>query len=195
MKDKRLRGELLFPPLNIKSALLWAKAELAQAGVDEGWRDARLLLAYALNCKIEYVTAYPEALLSASEMAKFSDYIHQRRERAPVSRIIGTREFWSLPFEIGPAVLDPRPDSEILVEAVIKDHASKQAPLRILDLGTGSGCLLLALLSEYPIAVGVGIDIDFAALQVAQKNARLLNLASRCVFRARQLGQGVKRNF
>ena len=108
--------------------------------------------------------------------------IRRRAAGEPVARILKRREFWSLEFEIGPAVLDPRPDSEILVEAVLDRLGDRTRPWRILDLGTGSGCLLLALLSELPAAQGLGLDASPEAVALARRNARRLGLDERVGF-------------
>ena len=163
-------------------ALTWAAAALHAAGVDGARRDARLLLARALGTGVEQVFGYPDRVLDGRQAADFTALVHRRAQREPVSRILGRREFWSLDLKITSATLDPRPDSETLVEAVLARIDDVAAPLAILDLGTGSGCLLLALLSELPRARGLGVDIDSAALVVARENAASLGLASRADF-------------
>jgi release factor glutamine methyltransferase len=114
--------------------------------------------------------------------ARFGRMTARRAPREPVSRILGRREFWSLEMKVTPATLDPRPDSESLVGAVLARIAEPSAAIRILDLGTGCGCLLLALLSELPRARGLGVDIDLEALAAARDNARGLGLAARAGF-------------
>jgi release factor glutamine methyltransferase len=117
-----------------------------------------------------------------AELEAFEGMVARRCRREPVSRILGRREFWSLPFEVGPATLDPRPDSETLVSAVLSEIGDRAADLSIIDLGTGTGCLLLALLSELPQATGAGIDISAEAIEVARRNATALGLAARARF-------------
>lgn len=129
-----------------------AAARLAAAGVDDPMREVRILEREA-----------PDA-------PTFEAFIARREKREPVAYILGRKEFWSLDFGVSPAVLIPRPDSETLVETALKE-LKQTSPQRILDLGTGSGCLLIALLTEYPSATGVGIDISPAALAVATRNA------------------------
>jgi release factor glutamine methyltransferase len=166
----------------VAQALDAAAARLRDAGVDGARRDALLLLAAALNEELAAVRARPEWVLDGSAQARFDSYVDRRAGREPVSRILGTREFWSLPFAISADTLDPRPDSETLVAAVLTHIGDRTAPLTILDLGTGSGCLLLALLSELPAARGLGIDVSKAAVGVARRNAVDLGLAGRSAF-------------
>lgn len=160
-----------------------AAARLREAGVEGARRDARLLVAKAADMTPAQVLAYPERALAAGHLREAETLVARRARREPVSRIIGRREFWGLDFVIDPHVLDPRPDSEVLVRAVLDLVAERRdEPLRILDLGTGSGCLLLALLSELPGARGLGTDISREALAVAQRNAVHLGLAERASF-------------
>jgi len=103
----------------------------------------------------------------------------RRVRREPMAYILGEREFWGLPFKVSPAVLVPRPDSETVIEAVLSLMPDRQRPWRILDLGLGSGCLLLTLLREYPQARGAGLEASAEALAVAEENARALGVADR----------------
>ncbi len=105
-------------------------------------------------------------------LEQVDDFIRRRRQNEPVSKIIGKRGFWTLDLTVNGDVLDPRPDSETLIEAVLKTYPDRTQPYRILDIGTGSGCLLLALLSEYPNATGLGVDKSPAALAVACQNGQ-----------------------
>ena len=164
-------------------ALDSAAARLQRAGVARSRRDARLLLAAALGAGPELLVGHPERSLSAAEAIRFDDLVSRRAAREPLSRILGRREFWGLEFRLSPAVLDPRPDSETLIEALLEALPQRGAELRILDLGTGSGCLLLALLSELPGAEGLGIDISRQAVAEAAGNAAALGLDARARFR------------
>ncbi|MDH3593669.1 MAG: peptide chain release factor N(5)-glutamine methyltransferase [Rhodospirillales bacterium] len=167
----------------IGTALDRAAESLGAAGVEQPRRDARLLLAEALGGGAALITGYPERQLDAAEVDRFAALIRRRSAREPVSRILGRRDFWSLTLRVTPHVLDPRPDSETLVEAVLARIGDRDAALQVLDLGTGSGCLLLALLSELPRARGLGVDISPSALSTARENARVLDLSSRAEFR------------
>ena len=153
---------------------------LRAAGVESARREARLLLAHALGRPAEWLLAHPEAAVPAP--ADMAALVERRTRREPLSHILGEREFWSLSFRTGPAVLDPRPDSETVVAAALDLFPDDGAPLRILDLGTGSGCLLLSVLSERPAAIGLGIDLSPAAAALARDNARRLGLSARAMF-------------
>jgi release factor glutamine methyltransferase len=166
----------------VDQALADATVRLRAAGVEAARRDAGLLLGAALGTGLDTLRARPERPVGATEQAAFAALVARRARREPVSRILGTREFWSLPFKITPATLDPRPDSETVVAAVLARIGDRSAPLAILDLGTGSGCLLLALLAELPAAYGLGIDLSEAALRTARENAAALGLAGRASF-------------
>ena len=125
----------------------------------------------------------------------FEALIERRRDREPVSQILGQWEFWSLPFYVTAATLTPRPDTETLVQAALDLLPDRKATLRLLDLGTGSGCLLLALLHELPAARGLGIDRSPAALAVAERNASALGLADRAQFALGDWAEGLSGRF
>lgn len=167
--------------VTLAQALTRAAGKLASSGIAAPRLDARLLLAHALGVPSEKMTSLGAQTLSEAEQSAFFDLLLRRRAGEPVSRLVGRREFWSLDFDITPDVLDPRPDSETVVEAALGALQGRAAP-RIVDLGTGSGCLLLALLSERPDATGLGIDISAAACRVAAGNARRLGLDERAAF-------------
>jgi len=136
-----------------------------------------------------------EIVLGEGQADRFEALVARRLNREPVSRIVGYREFWSMSFRLAPSVLDPRPDSETLVAAILDAVPDRNSPLRVLDLGTGSGCLVLALLSDLPAAQGVGVDIDPAALDVARDNARSLGLSERVKFVHGDWGAGLRPGF
>ncbi|MEJ2226738.1 MAG: peptide chain release factor N(5)-glutamine methyltransferase [Alphaproteobacteria bacterium] len=147
--------------------------------------DARLLVLDACGISLEAYHLRPARALSATEAERIDNARKRRLAREPVSRILGYREFWGRRFAISPAVLDPRPDTETLIETaleILHEEGRSQAPLRILDLGAGSGCILITLLAELPNAWGLGLDRSPDALAIAQKNAAALGVADRCSF-------------
>lgn len=169
---------------NLSEALTNAVATLKTEGITEATTDARILTAAALGLdRIALLTA-GERTLSAEESARIHAAIVRRAQHEPVARILGRREFWGLDFSLNAATLVPRPDSETLIEAALAVLPDKQAALRILDLGTGSGCLLLALLHEFPNATGLGVDCAADAVEQATVNAAALGLAARATFKA-----------
>ncbi|MEM7224158.1 MAG: peptide chain release factor N(5)-glutamine methyltransferase [Pseudomonadota bacterium] len=176
---------------DIASAVRWAAAELRAAGIEEARRDARLLLSHTLDVTLDQIIGYPERPMAPVAQRRFAALVARRGRREPVSRILGYREFWSLPFEITPDTLDPRPESEILVEAVLREIGPKGGDLEILDLGSGSGCLLLALLWELPEARGLGLDIAPGAVETASGNAATLGLAARAAFKLGDWTEGI----
>lgn len=182
------------PPL--LGTLRFAEQQLCAAGIDNPPLDARLLVAATLGLKPDALRTAPDRALAPEEEGRIEALIARRIEaREPVSRILGRREFWSLEFRITPDVLDPRPDSETLVETALALFPNRSAPLRVLDLGTGSGCLLLAVLLERPSATGLGVDASEAALAVAAANARHLGFAARAAFRRGDWGRGLEERF
>ena len=170
------------PPARVAPALAWAAARLSAAGADAPRRAARLLLERAADVALSRQIACPEAPLDAARRARFAALVRRREAREPLAYILGRREFWSLDIAVSRAVLAPRPDSETVVAAALE--RAPAPPRRALDLGTGSGCLLLALLREWPGAFGVGVDRSAAALAVAAANARALGLGGRAAFAA-----------
>lgn len=169
-------------PSTVATLLAEGTAALADAGIDEARGEARLLLGHAAGISAAALFGYPERLVEDEAVFRFRDLIARRALRTPVAHLTGTREFWSLPFMVTPATLVPRPDTETVVELALDLFADRPPPAAILDLGTGTGCILLALLSEYPSALGIGVDVSADALEVARANADALGLAERCTF-------------
>jgi release factor glutamine methyltransferase len=159
-----------------------AAATLAAAGFDEPRRHARRLLAAGLGLSAAAVFAHPETVLTAAEEARVAAMLGRMLAREPLSRIIGQREFWGLEFMLSADTLDPRPESESVVEAVLSRLPDRTRPYRFLDLGTGTGCLLLALLCEFPQAIGIGVDVAAGAAATARHNAKRLGLGARAQF-------------
>ncbi len=216
-----------------------ATTQLRAAGVDDPARDARLLIAHALGCDRLALATNSERVLSENETAAIEEIITRREAREPVHRILGCREFWGLPFALNEATLEPRPDSETLIEVALNffatqpnlpslrapeggaaihlphappespsalsgdgllrfarnDKSIEPFPSRLLDLGTGTGCLLLSLLHEWPDATGLGIDKAPRAIEQATLNAQRLGLDTRAVFRVGDWLDGVEEKF
>jgi release factor glutamine methyltransferase len=172
-----------------------AARRLSAAGISGARAEARLLAGAALGLAKETLLAFPERTLAPAERARLHDLVRRRASREPVARILGVREFWSLPFRVTADTLIPRPESETVVEAALETIADRNEALEVLDLGTGTGCLLLALLSELPNATGLGIDGSERALDVARANARALGLAPRARFRRGDWGKGLEGGF
>ena len=166
---------------SLRDLLAAATARLRAAGIDSAALDARLLAGAALGWSREALLTRSGDTPPPEARARFEALLARRADREPVSRILGRREFWSLEFVLAPDTLDPRPDSETLVEAALA-LAPRDRALNILDLGTGSGCLLLALLTELPLAHGLGLDGAEGAVAAAAANADRLGLAGRARF-------------
>lgn len=155
---------------------------MSAAGFGEPRRQARRLVAAALAISQSDLYSRPEGVVGDQEASRFRAMLGRLAAHEPLTRILGRREFWGLDFALSPATLDPRPETEVVVEAVLRRLPNRDAPLRLLDLGTGTGCLLLALLSELPAAYGIGIDIAEAAVKTAVANAAALGFAGRALF-------------
>lgn len=158
-----------------------AAAQLNVAGIESARLEARLLLAHILKISPDELITGARAI-DANVHAAFTALLNRRLGHEPLAYIVGTKEFWSLPFAVGPGALIPRPETELMIELALIQYADHNAPLRALDLGTGSGCILIAFLSAFPHATGVGIDISEQALHWARQNAQMNNVAGRCHF-------------
>ena len=177
-----------------------ARRALAQqfraAGIESPELDARVLIGQVLGLDHAGLIAAAPQLLSVADAERIEGFARRRLAGEPVARITGLREFWSLPFIVTPDVLVPRPETETVVEtALALIGENRAASPRILDIATGSGAILLALLSELPNARGVGTDIDQPALGVARRNAAQLGLADRAEFVASNYGTAINGRF
>jgi release factor glutamine methyltransferase len=152
---------------------------LTAAGIDNARFEARLLLVHAAAVTIEWLVAHGDEAPPLAVVETLRTLTARRIRREPMAYVTGEREFWGLPFKVSPAVLVPRPDSETLIEAALALMPGRMEPWRIVDLGVGSGCLLLTLLREFPNARGVGLDASAEALSVAQYNADALGVGAR----------------
>jgi release factor glutamine methyltransferase len=166
----------------VGSALRELSTELKLAGIEGPGGDVRRLLAEVLATSSAGVLREPERPLSAAQLDTLRTWVARRKSHEPVSRILGKRDFYGRTFAVSPATLDPRPDTETVVAAALEIMAEEgwqTGSPRILDVCTGTGCLLLTLLCELPHATGLGSDISEPALAVACDNARSLGLAHR----------------
>jgi release factor glutamine methyltransferase len=164
--------------LNLVQAWKQARLQLEAAGIAGPVIDARLLVeAAAETTRVEIVTD-PYRVLTLEQEARLEDYLARRGRREPVSHILGRKGFWKIMLQVTPDVLTPRPDTETVVEYVLRDFP-EHAAWHVLDLGVGSGAILLSILAERPAAKGLGVDVSEEALAVARENAANLGLAGR----------------
>lgn len=171
-----------------------AAEKLRKARIASPRREARLLLAHTMRIPAEKLISCNDPV-AVQQSGEFEALIERRTKYEPIAYLTGSREFWSLEFAVGPGVLIPRPETETLIDAALRQFADGGAPLRVLDLGTGSGCLLLAFLSERPNASGIGIDRSEAALATAERNAKALSLSRRAEFRLGNWTAGLAERF
>jgi release factor glutamine methyltransferase len=160
--------------------------------------DARLLVGHVLGLDAMRLIVHADRPVGAAEVARVMDLAERRMAGEPVARIVGEKEFWSLPLRLSPETLVPRPDTETVVEAALawtQREGRAHTPLTILDLGTGTGAILLALLSELPNATGVGVDIAEGAARTARENARRLGLGDRARFAVSHWTDGIAGRF
>ena len=162
----------------IGGILEWTKQYFSGKGVDNPRLDAEVLLSHILCRDRLYLYVHYDQPLSVEELAAFRECVRKRAARVPVAYITGEKEFFGLTFSVSPAVLVPRPETELLVETVVKRLAGNPAP-RIVDLGTGSGAITVSVLTQLPQATAVAVDISAAALAVAQTNAKRHAVAER----------------
>jgi release factor glutamine methyltransferase len=169
----------------VDSARRALTARFKSGQIDSAELDARILVGAVLGLDLTGLIAAADRRLTSEETARLEDFARRRLDHEPVARILGTREFWGLPLKLSAATLVPRPDTETVVELALEMLRAAPHPAhapRIADIGTGSGAILLALLSELPDAFGVGTDISEDALQTAHRNAVDLGLADRAGF-------------
>jgi release factor glutamine methyltransferase len=164
--------------LTLLQAWNQARRRLEAAGVDAPVIDARLMLEAAAGASRTDIVTDPHRALTEAQTETLDGYLVRREAREPVSHILGRKGFWTVELKVTADVLTPRPDTETLVDAMLKSLPAEE-PMRLLDLGVGSGAILLALLAERPLWSGVGVDISPAALEVARENAAMLKLDDR----------------
>jgi len=171
----------------IQNILSVANQRLTDAGCDTPRLDAELLLAHALDRDRTWLYTHPEAIPTKEQMATFEALLRRREQREPVAYLTGHREFYGLDFQVNPNVLIPRPETELLVETAIQlsetiPHPSRLTPPSIADIGTGSGCIAIALAKNIPQTQLFAVDVSAKALQVAQHNAKQNSIFERITF-------------
>jgi release factor glutamine methyltransferase len=185
----------LVPGLSIAAARRVMAQAFRDGALDSPDLDARVLLGHALGLEHTALVSNGDRTLTAEEISAIAAFAARRLAHEPVARIVGGKEFWSLQFGVTPATLVPRPETETVVAAALAAIPNRARALRIADFGTGTGALLLALLSELPNATGVGTDISLPALATARDNALHLGVASRAYFVASDYGAALSAPF
>lgn len=182
----------------VRALIQQLASDFRAAGLDSPEVDAKLLAGAAAGMTAHEMVLQPDKWLDDREIAGAEGFRQRRLAHEPVSRILGRRDFYGRTFEIGPATLDPRPDTETLIEAALEiatEAGWRGRPIRILDVGTGSGAILLTLLAELPLASGLATDISAGALEVAARNAERLGVAGRASFAMHRSLEGIEGPF
>jgi release factor glutamine methyltransferase len=182
----------------LAGAFAAAASRLRAAGIATPELDARVLLCHAAGLSHEAYVAHARDKLPDDATRRLESAIARRLKREPVARIAGTREFYGRNFMLGEDTLEPRPDTETLIEAaldIVREKGWREKPIRLLDLGTGSGCILVTLLAELPLATGLGTDLKAGALAMAAANAAAHGVVSRAAFVAADWLDGVSGQF
>lgn len=169
--------------MNLKTFYHHLKSGFGAGGFDSADLEARWIVVHVTGATIVDIMATPDTPVTAAQIQAAEDILKRRLAGEPLSRIFGEREFRGLPFYLSPDTLDPRPDTEVLVEAALAYAATLTEPPRILDMGTGTGCILLSLLHALPNAYGVAVDLSPGAVDVARQNARRHGVESRADIR------------
>jgi len=186
------------PVFKISELQQQAKLSLKQAGIETAALEARVLLCHVCKITEVEVVACPDRLVEEQPAAEFFDLVARRSQRIPLAHLLGTREFWGLEFHVNAHTLIPRPETEFAVEIAVncaRRIFKQTGQARILDMGCGSGCLLISILHEVKGASGIGIDIDPKAVELAQKNAGKLSVEARTSFKCMDWGDGLTETF
>ena len=167
--------------MNIENILIEGTNTLKQSGVSNPQLDCEILLSNLINKDKKYIILNPKQILNDGQLSDFKSLIEKRKKGEPIAYLINKKEFWNNEFFVNKDVLIPRPDTELIVEEVLKIY-SKNTHLQVLDIGTGSGCILLSILKERKYFYGTGIDISKKSINVSKFNAKKLNLVNRIKF-------------
>ena len=182
----------------ISAAVARISRQLRARGIDSPERESRLLVAAVTGLTGAALLGHPERLLSPEEQSRLAQLVERRSWREPIARILGWRGFYGREFEVTPSTLDPRQDTETIIDAALQvagEEGWREAPVQILDVGTGTGCLLITLLAELPNARGLGTDISRDALRVAERNARRHGVAARARWTVARSLRGIEERF
>jgi len=169
----------------IKETIKNASEKLKKNSIESHLLDAEIMLSDIMSIKKEFLLLNEEKHVSQKVINKYNKAIERRSANEPVAYILGKKEFWSIDFSVNNNVLIPRPETELLVDEVVRQYKDKK--INILDIGTGSGCILISILKELNFSRGVGIDISAKAIQLAQKNAAKFKLLNRSSFRVNKI--------
>jgi len=167
--------------MNIENILIEGTNTLKQSGASNPQLDCEILLSNSINKDKRYIILNPKQILNDGQLSDFKSLIEKRKKGEPIAYLINKKEFWNNEFFVNKDVLIPRPDTELIVEEVLKIY-SKNTHLQVLDIGTGSGCILLSILKERKYFYGTGIDISKKSINVSKFNAKKLNLVNRIKF-------------
>ena len=167
--------------MNIENILIEGTNTLKQSGVSNPQLDCEILLSNSINKDKKYIILNPKQILNDGQLSDFMSLIEKRKKGEPIAYLINKKEFWNNEFFVNKDVLIPRPDTELIIEEVLKIY-SKNTHLQVLDIGTGSGCILLSILKERKYFYGTGIDISKKSINVSKFNAKKLNLENRVKF-------------
>jgi release factor glutamine methyltransferase len=189
-KDRQTQSEISIGALRRSVA-----NRLREGGVESAESDARVLLAHALGMEDAAILADAKAIAPEDVQRRLEGFLARRLGGEPIARIVGRKEFWSQSFSLGPDTLVPRPETETLVEAALAAFPDRNAELRVLDLGTGSGALLVSILAERPLAWGLGVDRSESALVIASANLAALGFGARAFFACGDWGAALDGKF
>lgn len=178
----------------LKDIYRTARKQLETANIDTAALDARLILKHVLNIDERDLITGGDTQVPADKSQLINTFLHRRIQGEPISKMMGMKEFWSLDFKVTRDTLDPRPDTETLVQAAL-DYFADAPPATLLDLGTGTGCMPVTLLSEWPEARAVAVDISPSALAVARDNADMHGVADRITFIEGNWAEGITDKF
>ena len=179
---------------NLKELYYETRNALREHGIHNADIEAREFIKYVIDIADIDIIIRSDQPVYSEKVKQLREGLQRRLQGEPVSRIFGEREFWSLPFKVTPDVLDPRPDTETIVDAAIR-HFIGNPPEQVLDLGTGSGCLIVSLMTEWPLSHGHAVDISGKALLVASENARTHGVDDRITFVTSDWGESVNGYF